>query len=431
MNWCEVTIQAGAATVRFHPSPDRFWTIEHIASHPLPDWTGLNSVTLTGPGAIWMYAYAAAHAAQAGVPTIRGVLADGQTALRQFPDAPSRSGESEALTERSSEDQLIHVITQTDHGGSSITLEADLPAGRSANAADIQSAMRSAETILRNTPPWQRCYLTGRGTVEMYASQSVAAVRSSASMVIVIAPRNGHIVVHGSDGGVVPRLLPEHSPSTDRGHLIGVIGDPNCGKSVFSHVLNLYRDQAGASGWRMDCDGQAPTPPWYLSGRERQPEVFEDLRRQQKRAWTDSMETHFTSQLQSLRRHFAVVVADLPGGDHRHNPPRRIPPGRERMLREIDQFIILQRHDHQTSEYWLDALNSHQLADRTAAIVTSKEPNTAPSLRRTADTDSQHWKGIATGLDRSRSASELCLAMEPAMDTLWDHLFPSSSLGKS
>src|SRR5262249_11052236 len=145
-------------------------------------------------------------------------------------------------------------------------------------------------------------------------------------------------------------------------------GDPNCGKSVFSLVLNEYRNGRGHSGWRLDCDGQAPTTQWYLNWNRSAPTDAREARDRHKRDWTDAMEAATADRRRGLRVFFEVATADLPGGTHRLTPPVRIPRHREVIFREIDSLVLIERADRPTEDDWREALRPHGLDNRLVAV---------------------------------------------------------------
>ena len=52
--------------------------------------------------------------------------------------------------------------------------------------------------------------------------------------------------------------------------MIGVLGDPNSGKSVFSKVFGcILQKYSDKSVWVYDCDAVAPTADWYIYGLQR------------------------------------------------------------------------------------------------------------------------------------------------------------------
>lgn len=270
--------------------------------------------------------------------------------------------------------------------------------------------------------------ITGQGSVEVYTALAFEAVRAGAQSLSCFAPRFGQLQVYSStqcdDCPPAGALLPLNNWLQERlairlhGHVTGVAGDPNTGKSVFSTVLDYHRRQAGAAGWRLDCDAQAPTPPWYLQSRAGGLGVEADaLRSTLKRDWTPHMELLLADQLKNMRSSLPVSIADLPGGNHKADPPQRLPPGRERLFEPIDALIVLEASDRRTAEQWRMELAGHALSERIRAVVTSTAPNSTPRL--TGHTVDGVWQGVAQGLDRAHSIRDLHQGFLPALDELW------------
>jgi hypothetical protein len=218
----------------------------------------------------------------------------------------------------------------------------------------------------------------------------------------------------------LPQWLADAMPSPKAPVVIGVVGDPNHGKSVFSAALDRYRTSKNQDGWILDCDGQAPTPHWYLSMLEQNnPEAIQ-LREQSKRPWTSEMEERIAKQICMGRRIFEILIADLPGGNHKASPPQRVPPGRERIFNEVDALILLENIDGQREAAWREALLRHGLDGRIAAVLTSRDPQVAPALSVRQNGDL--WRGAIEGLDRNRPDGELDEAFRAGLDQLWPAL---------
>ncbi len=207
--------------------------------------------------------------------------------------------------------------------------------------------------------------------------------------------------------------------------VVGIIGDPNCGKSVFSLALNHYRGTIGCRGWRLDGDGASPTPDWYLSSQAATPQAVDNARENIKRAWSEDMENRIAERIRRLRLFFEVAIADLPGGDHRQTPPRRVPPHREVMMREVDVFVLIQRADKPSESAWREALAPHGLDGRIAVVLCSQAPEGPPALEVSTDRDGT-WRGAIRGLDRKKKPEELVSAFRSGFDTLWPVLLRHS-----
>jgi hypothetical protein len=402
-DWYCISQNGPEVRVAFILSENRFWPPEIICESALPvaDVSG-RPVVLTGPGAVWMYAHAAATLRAAGASDI-------------CVQTPNRPGTSDDLT--GSESLLILAGEDRQKGALLLVrLRASPPLSQMAVNRLLEPRL---EELARLRPA--ELVLAGRASVEVYAQIARAAVDSGARRIVCWSARDGLVVVYDPDGGRLgsqiarPDWLAQAMPRPTWPVILGVTGDPNCGKSVFSAALDSYHEQIGCDGWKLDCDGQSPTPPWYLSliGDER----ARQLREAQKRCWTPQMEATIAEQLRLGRELFSVLIADLPGGNHKVVPPQRLPEGRERIFAEVDALILLQRDDAPSETAWREALRPHGFDDRIAAVISSSHPDGPPSL--SVCKEGGLWRGGVTGLDRSRSTRELVKAYRSGLDQLW------------
>lgn len=404
-----------AATVRlnFLPAASGQWPVELVA-----DWPGefapteVERVVLTGRGAVWMYAAAAARAA--GLPLAiecadSSRLAIPATVGPTTADAPLHNSLME-IDQFTPPGECLprSLIRLNPHGG-------QLP-----QTTAVATAMRRrAGTVAGETTP-SRLILTGRAPVWAYAAAAAGAADGGAARIDCFLPRSGLIRCdlagrhEACDGERLPEwlLVRLGQPTEDRsapGLLVGVVGDPNSGKSVLvSRLDRAVATKFGSRGWVYDCDAASPTPGWYLdlvrAGREAE---AAQRRSAMKQPWSDEMEEFIKADLHRLRRCLQFVVADLPGGDHRCDPPQRIPPGRERIMKEIDGFLILAKSPA-IETAWRQALTEHGLAGRIVGVVESTQPEAAfcvqpvaagrwraEGLRRTTTTGSDKPSGVA------------------------------------
>lgn len=401
--WYRVSDDDTGVRVEFIPSANRFWPPEILCQYPLvAEKTNGRRVILTGPGAVWMYTHAAATLRAAGASDV-------------CVQTPNKPGTSEDLD--GSESLLILAGDDQDKGALLfVRLRASPPLSPSAVNRLLEprleelSRLRAGELVL-----------SGRASVDVYARAARTAIDSGVRRITCWSARDGLIVVYDPDGGQLgrrisrPEWLAQAMPRPVWPVVIGVTGDPNLGKSVFSGALDWYREYVGCDGWKLDCDGQSPTPPWYLSlvGEEK----ARKMRDEQKRNWTPEMEACIAKQLRLSRELFSVLIADLPGGNHKAVPPQRIPDGRERIFAEVDALIVLDRDDAPSDTAWRDALRPHDLEGRIIAVLTSRDPQGQPSL--CVHEKNGLWRGVVTGLDRSRSAKELGEAYREGLDRLW------------
>lgn len=409
-DWYRVRDDGTQIQVEFLPSCDRFWPPVILQENPLPvGQVHGRRVILTGPGAVWMYAHAAATFLAAGAREIS-------------VQTPNKPGTSEDLD--GCESKIILAGEEGNKGALLIVhMRPSPPLSPSAIHRLLESRweelsrLRSADLVLK-----------GRASVDVYARTATTAVNSGVRRITCWSARDGLVVVYDPEGGQLgcrisrPAWLAQAMPKPVWPVVLGVVGDPNLGKSVFCSALDSFRESIGCNGWKLDCDGQSPTPSWYLSlvGEQR----ARELREQQKRSWTSEMELAIAEQLRLGRDLFSVLLADLPGGNHKVTPPLRIPPGRERIFAEVDLLILLDRHENLTFEEWRNSLRQHNYDGRIAAVLTSRDPTGQPTLQ--AYKEDGMWKGVVTGLDRSRSARDLAEAFRSDLEPMWKDLLDSA-----
>lgn len=137
------------------------------------------------------------------------------------------------------------------------------------------------------------------------------------------------------------------------GKAIGVLGDPNTGKSVLTYLL--YRDfvRKGVNVFRQEGDPASPTPPWYLETvcRER----ADELRRQIKTGWCHTSAEWVRRSIEGLKRGFNIVLVDLGGG---RPPKERVTDELKHILSTVDYVIILcQKGDEKCRIGWRKELS--------------------------------------------------------------------------
>jgi len=187
---------------------------------------------------------------------------------------------------------------------------------------------------------------------------------------IYSANEEGVVVVHSNRDDYIPGIvLREKSGNKQiKPRLIGIVGDPNSGKSVFSWKLYQALQKLGVRCYRLDCDFQAPTALWGITT-----EMGRNLRKTQKRPWK---ETDIQILLQIIARlkssGMEIIILDLPGGIHKPGiEPIRIPAGREKVFSEIQEYIIVQRDDS-IAQAWREAIAKVNPSARTDIEVLSR-----------------------------------------------------------
>lgn len=360
-----------------------------------PEMRKLDSLEITGKGTVWLYCRAGWEAVRAGVRRITVKKPDETEPVVIWPrPAGACSGSWFQTTEYEKWTHFQFAV----------------------------QGKRLDETILQDEPFGfakndRMLVLSGAAAVWMYAAAGVQAYLAGVTDLFYSDPRRPTLFCldHKHPGMEIPRMSEAH-----RGLVLGIVGDPNSGKSVLSGAVEeafLLREQ---SCWKFDCDAASPTPRWYLSLLPKDPENAKELRNSQKTEWTAELEALVAESLRNLRKTLSITIADLPGGNHKAVPPMRMPPGREVIMREIDRFVILGRADSpEIVEAWRSELRKHGLEDRVAAEIISSEPNAAPSL--TWELNTSVLRGRITGLDRKNR--DLSALWEP-LSLLYSAILP-------
>lgn len=420
LEWFRLGRTDDGIVVEFAPGPNQYWDPLVLGAHPLElehDVAAKRGVRVGGRGSVWMYAAAGAAAGEAGadvsidVPAILGRVRAARAGERSAIDAPWLERIQPA------DDRSRLVLRFRPSGPESIS-ESDAAAGSLRSFA--ASACRGVGEVV----------LTGRGPAWGYAALAAGAVDGGVERVLFFSPVDHVPIVCWSRAARGP--LPEppawlldslgYERDARPGLTVGVIGDPNSGKSVFSMLL----ERAFAAGradvvraFRYDCDRASPTPYWFLRMQARATDDLEprELREAAKQKWTPEMERSIAAALTRLRAYFPVVVADLPGGNHKITPPARIPPGREVIMREINRFVLVAR-DETAVAAWREALAAHGLEDRLGTIIETRDPH-APLSLSPVGVDAGRWR--ITGLDRS-AVMPLLASSPSAADGPWTAL---------
>jgi len=417
--WFSIQRKSNETVIIFHPKPDvRFWPPSVLRENPLPrNLVRGGKVVITGAGSVWMYAHAAALTAAEG----------GCVEVRKPQDQAGRNV-GDASTPPSFSPRDFFTVHHREFGDehSVALVKLDIRPSPPLTKTEISKVVEAVGDELKRLPGKSTVCLTGSGPVEVYAGIASVAVSQGISRIVCISPRDGYVFVWPPDGAA-PKLTSE---TIDWIHgllrpkqgsvTLGVVGDPNCGKSVLSRALYYCAIRASYWAWRFDSDGQSPTPEWYLLLRQESPEQAEQLRKLQKIGWTNEMEKILTRQLAIARDYFDVLIVDLPGGNLKVSPPQRIPPGREKLFQLVDKFIIVYQ-DHGLPQPWIDALQQHRLAERIVAMIASANPREQPSLTF-SKTGNNIWEGRATGLDRGVELNHIVNSYHNTLLPFWNTL---------
>lgn len=252
--------------------------------------------------------------------------------------------------------------------------------------------------------------LTGRGSLLFYSIMACSAAISNCENVVIEKPTEKNFI---KIAGSLFQISPQNRKT---GTMIGILGDPNSGKSVFSKVLgNILRQYSDEKSiWTYDCDAAAPTSDWYIYGLQRaqtqeESDIKINARKATKQHWTGELELKVARYMDIVKSNLDFVVADFPGGKHNeeNNVHERIPSKeRAEMLKNCDYFIIIGRSDKlECIEAWKTTLADYNLADKVIAEIISKNPQNLPVVESYSFDGKNVFHAEVCGLDRKNLTS--------------------------
>jgi len=356
---------------------------------------------LEGIAPLWMYAHFAVRAVMNGTEELSIRQADaGYTLIWQRGPLLKAGGAADTpcftITQKSSDTIRLEFITPPDEKGGKWTM-ADL------TETPLNFIVSSAEVASRDSPPanTEVLIIGGPAANWMYAAVTVAAHSAGIKHILYESPREKAYI---SIGALKPGKLIQYQKRGGNGLVIGIVGDPNSGKSVFRDWLEKIIKDEWPNSWWIDADPAAPTPNWFLYGlysgktdEEIRNEVI-NIRKKNKKDWAPELESMVADNIRNARENLDVIIVDLPGGNFSDKSrPKRIPKGREVIFKEIDLFIILWIDDA-ARKGWLSALREHNMEHLVFAEIKSCDHESPPSLE--THREGHLIKGTARGLDR-------------------------------
>ena len=166
---------------------------------------------------------------------------------------------------------------------------------------------------------------------------------------------------------------------------VGVVGDPNSGKSVFLQILNDVLRSSGYTTLTQEADITAPTQNWSL--------YSPDVRRELKAHMDPSARLRWIIEsIATARRSGSVdvVLADVGGG--RPDLGQRVTRENLAILSRLDGVVIVSRNDEGQISSWLSELSLFLPDLKVYGVVESR-------LDGSAWIDSE-GRGCAVGIDR-------------------------------
>lgn len=369
---------AGWVGARFFLAPLGHLPCTSLADADLPHWAvaaNERAIVLGGKGPLWLYAW---------------LVQQCQGFEKIAIEDPSHAGAVVVQSSASSSDPTGSVIqpvtNQSDR--TATTRESTRPTWefrRQGGAVRISLAAAGhfhpsilADPILYAMPD----HPEGPGTVLLDGRPPIWLLSRLVIETVVRWPDASiHLYDPKLSGSVVVRTGP-HQPAAigsvladatrgDPVPTVGIVGDPNSGKSVLSWKLYDELLRRGKNAYRFDCDAQAPTGRYSMTGL-----AGTEARAQYKArrgGWTGADDSYTLQVAHRLRgSSLDIAIFDLPGGLHRAGEPAiRIPQGRPDLFRECDGFILVAK-DAGARHGWEQALEEHGLRSRIIAVV---EPN--------------------------------------------------------
>jgi len=374
----------GKLVIHLNPSADRNLlpsVLEDPAIDNLP-FNGKKTV-LEGGAPLWLYAYFAVRAVMKGTKEII-VCQAGMDDMLVWSGRP-------LLTANAVTDTPCFVISQKD--SNAVRLKFKRPPYEKGDKWTMADLIKTPLNLPDNT---EILFIGGRAAIWMYTAVAVTAHNAGIKHILCDLPIERAYI---SIGAVKPNIDLNKPKLKKNGLVIGIVGNPNSGKSVFSDWLENEIMDEWQDSWRIDADHASPTPKWYLDGVSSGQED-EVIKIRKKQDWTSDMELNIAERLRTIREYLDITLVDLPGGKKTDTGHICIPQGREVIFKEIDLFLILWR-DEAIRENWLSALREHNMETRVFAEIQSCNPDDPPFL----ETHREENKviGKAQGLKRGNS----------------------------
>lgn len=270
--------------------------------------------------------------------------------------------------------------------------------------------------------------ITGSGSLLFYAILGASAAISGYKNVFINKPtlKNLISIVQGTNAIAKDENV--------NGKVIGILGDPNNGKSVFAKmfesVMRFYIEN-NENVWCCDCDEAAKTPDWFVYGLQNaksseQEKNIKETRNQLKKDWTLELEYDVVDYLNNTKKCLNYIVADMPGGLHKEdkNIHKRIPDiGRSEMLATCDYLIILSRKDKPyLYDEWIKALKEYNLENKVIAEIVSGNYDAQPKAENAYFDDNGIFHVTIHGLNRNTKRSDLVESIKDSLKVLCEKI---------
>jgi len=408
--WFKILSTKNVVCIELQQHKNNNWSPNILSEYPFSKTDfSRKKVVISGKAPNWMYAATALAAYQNNAKSINIKQADNKVSVKIFPIKKSNCNESFFEVKTIDDSVIFNIIPK-------------MPGKKWSANVQYQFSL-----FFEKYKCFKHCCLTGRGANWMYASFVVQTVIAGVKKVSCFIPRefDDKIIVFYNNAFIENniKILEHNKKIVDKLHydgiVIGIVGDPNSGKSVFSAVLAACAFDLNINVWTLDCDGASPTPKWFTAMlRNKKAEQATQIRKNQKVEWNHQLEKNIAKQIKNLKNSCQLTIADMPGGDHRNkNNIMRIPPRREVIMKAVDKFIIIGRKTEKIADLWIKELKKHNLENKVIAIIDSHSPNTVPEsfIKKSED---NIFRGEISGLDRKNEISLLTKTFKKSLSKI-------------
>lgn len=147
--------------------------------------------------------------------------------------------------------------------------------------------------------------------------------------------------------------------------IIGIVGDPNSGKSVFLHLLNESLRSKGFITLTQEADITAPTQQWSLFEQNVRKELKKYMNTKERLEWI----INSLSEAKNAKS-TDYIIADIGGG--KPEKGERVTKENLAILQHVDGIVIVSRNENKQINEWLKELKAYVPDIKIYGILESK-----------------------------------------------------------
>lgn len=385
LKWYQITDDGKALTIEIISHPEkRHYNYEDLRINPLSEVDFHNkNVTIRGVSAVWIYSHMALQAFYGGADSIKIYNRE----MNEYIEIIPENFENPENTNN----KVLESIRFRNISDDKVLLSMEK---RRWTEDDLRSLIKGFEFLPDNSSVIIHFEAANPAFIGAYIAILLALKKSqSIEYFDVRLNQLVNLETLESDQFELP------TDSEKKKITVGIVGDPNSGKSVFSNVFQHYLSEKRISCWMLDADAASPTQKWYLNSPQR--DSIEEDRKAQKYEWTHEMEKERAVAIRNFREYHDILLVDLPGGIHsKEKPPQRMPEGRAVMFQDLDYIILIGRDDKGVAENgWLDELKKNDIDAKVILIMTSYEDKNSFAIPKVV-WRVNHFRADIRGLER-------------------------------